>query len=76
MKYLIHSRDEKKTLFEACQATISSILGQMEPKLWKVRKEAYPKVLVWLAQLVECLTAEREVLGSISGAGPLLRVLK
>ena len=67
---------KKKTLFEACQAIFSSILGQMEPKLWKVRKGAYPKVLVWLAQLVECLTAEREVLGSISGAEPLLRVLK
>ena len=29
-----------------------------------------------LAQSVECLTAEREVAGSILGAGPLLRVLK
>ena len=29
-----------------------------------------------LAQSVERLTAEREVAGSIPGAGPLLRVLK
>ena len=29
-----------------------------------------------LAQLVECLTAELEVAGSIPGAGPILRVLK
>ena len=29
-----------------------------------------------LAQSVQRLTAEREVAGSISGAGPLLRVLK
>ena len=29
-----------------------------------------------LAQSVECLTAEREVGGSIPGAGPILRVLK
>ena len=29
-----------------------------------------------LAQLLERLTAEREVAGSISGAGPILRVLK
>ena len=29
-----------------------------------------------LAQLVERLTAEREVAGSIPGAGPILRVLK
>ena len=29
-----------------------------------------------LAQSVERLTAEREVVGSIPGAGPLLRVLK
>ena len=29
-----------------------------------------------LSQLVERLTAEREVAGSIPGAGPLLRVLK
>ena len=29
-----------------------------------------------LAQSVEPLTAEREVAGSISGAGPILRVLK
>ena len=29
-----------------------------------------------LAQSVERLTAEREVAGSITGAGPLLRVLK
>ena len=28
------------------------------------------------AQLVKHLTAEREVLGSIPGAGPILRVLK
>ena len=31
---------------------------------------------VGLAQSVERLTAEREVAGSISGAGPILRVLK
>ena len=31
---------------------------------------------VVLAQSVENLTAEREVAGSISGAGPMLRVLK
>ena len=29
-----------------------------------------------LAQLVERLTAEREVVGSIHGGGPILRVLK
>ena len=29
-----------------------------------------------LAQSVECLTAEQEVVGSITGAGPILRVLK
>ena len=29
-----------------------------------------------LAQSVERLTAEREVVGSIPGAGPILRVLK
>ena len=29
-----------------------------------------------IAQLVERLTAEREVTGSIPGAGPILRVLK
>ena len=29
-----------------------------------------------LAQLVECLTAEREVAGSIPRTGPTLRVLK
>ena len=32
--------------------------------------------LAGLAQSVERLTAEREVTGSIPGAGPLLRVLK
>ena len=32
--------------------------------------------LAGLAQSVEHLTAEREVAGSIPGAGPLLRVLK
>ena len=32
--------------------------------------------LAGLAQSVERLTAEREVAGSIPGAGPLLRVLK
>ena len=26
--------------------------------------------------MVECLTAEREVMGSIPGVGPILRVLK
>ena len=29
-----------------------------------------------LAQSVECLTADREVEGSIPGVGPILRVLK
>ena len=29
-----------------------------------------------LAQLLECLTAERKVVGLIPGAGPILRVLK
>ena len=33
-------------------------------------------LLVGLAQSVERLTAEREVAGSIPGAGPILRVLK
>ena len=33
-------------------------------------------LLVGLAQSVERLTAEREVTGSIPGAGPILRVLK
>ena len=41
----------------------------------------FPSVLACLtvaglAQSVERLTAEREVAGSIPGAGPLLRVLK
>ena len=31
---------------------------------------------VGLAQSLEGLTAEREVVGSIPGAGPILRVLK
>ena len=31
---------------------------------------------VVLAQSVECVTAEREVAGSIPGTGPILRVLK
>ena len=35
----------------------------------------YP-VVAGIAQSVERLTAEREVAGSIPGAGPLLRVLK
>ena len=34
------------------------------------------KTVVGLAQLVERLTVEREVLGLIPGAGPLLSVLK
>ena len=41
-------------------------------KLWKWASST----VVGLTQLVGRLTAEREVAGSIPGAGPLLRVLK
>ena len=38
--------------------------------------ETYSETAAGLAQSVERLTAEREVAGSIPGAGPILRVLK
>ena len=41
-------------------------------RLWKRASST----VAGLAQLVERLTAEWEVVGSIRGAGPLLRVLK
>ena len=41
-------------------------------RLWKRASST----VAGLAQSVECLTAEREVAGSIPRAGPLLRVLK
>ena len=33
-------------------------------------------IMAGLAQLVECLTVEGKVVGSIPGVGPILRVLK
>ena len=40
------------------------------------RNKSQVPTVAGLAQSVERLTAEREVAGSIPGAGPLLRVLK
>ena len=62
-----------------CSRQLSS---QMAAKILKhERAEKFQKFEKFLtaeglAQLVEHLTAEREVAGSISGAGPILRVLR
>ena len=49
------------------------------PKFILQRLSYFPQIRVTkagLAQLVERVTAERELVGSIPGARPLLRVLK
>ena len=49
------------------------IVGHLLDNLWKLWMNG---TAAGLAQSVERLTAEREVAGSIPGAGPILRVLK
>ena len=58
--------------------TLLNALGTHLPSSRKLAQMQYMHSThaAGLAQSVECLTAEREVAGSILGAGPLLRVLK
>ena len=58
--------------------TLSNAMGTRLPSSRKFAQMQYmlSTHAAGLAQSVECLTAEREVAGSILGAGPLLRVLK
>ena len=56
--------------------SIPKFFAQQWWVLGKFLRKGYYFTVAGLAQSVERLTAEREVAGSIPGAGPLLRVLK
>ena len=56
--------------------TLATMSICMNPGYFHGKKNQKKPTAAGLAQSVECLTAEREVAGSIPGTGPTLRVLK
>ena len=67
---------QNKDLTAASQTLLTGVRLRWRFGLWKPNLVGFLLTAAGLAQSVERLTAEREVAGSIPGAGPLLRVLK
>ena len=71
---------KKMRQFQSCKMYAQFEFPQVNGVLLAMRTSRrsllHPSTVAGLAQSVERLTAEREVAGSIPGAGPLLRVLK
>ena len=64
-------------LIVAHDVHVSRPSASLNTAIWDARRITSTSLTVTgLAQSAERLTAEREVAGSIPGAGPLLRVLK